>query len=288
MMSVPDSNHAPHPNGNARLISMRCHLGEPGTRYDLHGHPFDEFTLVTDGPAVIVYPMGERPIRPDTLLLYRRGERHGARCDSRPSPRFWVVHFLPGPVLERALDRLVRLDPAERIWELSAESAAMFRWFFLQMFKERTQAASHYRLAESSWLRLLLVLVQRWAEGRNSTPEIPGAINSDTMRLWHLVNALAGKPEEFVRQAHQLPNYDSLRHGFKRAFGCSPREMLSVLRIQHAKNLLLETPLSIKEVSARLGFHRQHEFCRTFHRAVGLAPSEWRKNPLNAFHEPQK
>jgi len=50
--------------------------------------------------------------------------------------------------------------------------------------------------------------------------------------------------------------------------------------MQHAQNLLLESGLSIKEIAARTGYARQHEFARAFRQRVGLTPSEWRRSPF--------
>lgn len=129
-------------------------------------------------------------------------------------------------------------------------------------------------------LQLLFIATQRWTLGQQAEPIIPTAAHPDIIKLWHLVNANVGEPCEFNQRIHSLPNYDSLRHGFKRAFGCSPRDMLLLLRLQHAKNLLLESALSIKEIAQRCGYQRQHEFARAFRQQTGVAPSEWRLQPL--------
>jgi transcriptional regulator GlxA family with amidase domain len=52
------------------------------------------------------------------------------------------------------------------------------------------------------------------------------------------------------------------------------------LRLQHAKNLLLESTMSIKEIAQRCGYHRQHEFARAFRQQTGVAPTTWRLQPL--------
>lgn len=135
-------------------------------------------------------------------------------------------------------------------------------------------------MAESAWLRLLLILVHRWSKGESVTNLPPAEIQPELVRLWHLINSSVGTPDEFVKQIHKIPNYDSLRHSFRKAFGCSPREMMQSLRIQQAKNLLLETSLSVKEISLRVGYVRQHEFTRAFHQQVGAAPSAWRADPI--------
>jgi transcriptional regulator GlxA family with amidase domain len=50
-------------------------------------------------------------------------------------------------------------------------------------------------------------------------------------------------------------------------------------RIQIAKHLLLKSPISIKQIADELGYVRQHEFSRAFHRETGASPRTWRENP---------
>jgi AraC-like DNA-binding protein len=269
-------------SANPQVISMRCLMAETDAVFDWHHHPFHEFTLVTDSDTTIGYAPGKMAVKENTLLMYRRGERHGAWCSGRQTPRFWVVHFTTGGELRPVLDRLRATDPKERVWQLSNAQVESFKWQFLQLLTEHTQERSRSLIAASAWLQLLLVTVQRWAEGEVGVSALPAGISSDVLRLWHLVNASLGRPDEFVKQVYLIPNYDSLRHAFKKAFGCSPREMMRRLRLQQAKNMLLETSLSIKEISSRLGYERQHEFTRSFHKEVGVAPSEWRANPFQS------
>ena len=64
------------------------------------------------------------------------------------------------------------------------------------------------------------------------------------------------------------------------ALGMSPRDMMLRLRLQHAKNLLLESSLTIKEIAERCGYVRQHEFARSFRQQTGVTPRAWRLQPL--------
>ena len=116
-----------------------------------------------------------------------------------------------------------------------ADQAKEFKWFFLQILTERTKRQEHNIIAESAWLRLLLILVHRWAEGETRANLPPAEIQPNMARLWHLVNSSVGSPTEFLKRIHQIPNYDSLRHAFRKAFGCSPRDLMQSLRIQQAK-----------------------------------------------------
>lgn len=268
-------------NARPQLVSLRTISARGGDTFEWHAHPFEEFTLVTDDACMIGYPPGWRPTAAGTLLHYRAGDKHGAAASLKQRPRFWVVHFTPAPALYESLPCFGHADPTRRVWALSAQQIETFRWLFLQLLNERSTGRSHYEPAASAWLQLMLVNVQRWSERLTGPVDgIPSHVNPDVLRLWHAVNEAVGTPNDELKTLYDAPNYDSARHGFRKAFGCSPREMLLRLRMEHAKNLLLETTLSIKEISERLGYLQPHDFNRLFHRYAGVAPSQWRSNPL--------
>lgn len=264
-----------------RLVSLRTIAVDDGGTFDWHTHAFEEFTLVTDDACLIGYPPGWRETTANTLLHYRRGERHGAWVSPRQRPRFWVVHFTADTDLGPTLTRLARPESEQRVWRLSPEQSENFQWLFLQMLSEHSSDRPHRESAASAWLQLLLVNVERWGgPAGDSLPAVPPRASPEVLRLWHLVNAAVTRPSEELQALYSSPNYDSARHAFRKTFGCSPRELLQRLRMAHAKNLLLESSLSIKEIAARVGYHQQHDFNRLFRRHAGVAPSRWRDNPL--------
>ncbi len=63
---------------------------------------------------------------------------------------------------------------------------------------------------------------------------------------------------------------------FRAEVGCSPREYLGQVRIQAAKNLLLESELTVAAIAARTGFPDPAYFTRFFRQEVGTSPSEFR------------
>ena len=49
------------------------------------------------------------------------------------------------------------------------------------------------------------------------------------------------------------------------------------LKIEKAKQLILENKLSVKEISAALSFNEPNYFTKTFKRVTGITPSTYRK-----------
>lgn len=75
------------------------------------------------------------------------------------------------------------------------------------------------------------------------------------------------RPESFIR-------------AFKKAFRVSPHSYLMEWRINEAKNLLLMSTLSIKEISVKVGFGNPAYFGMLFRRYTSMTPGEYRRRQV--------
>ena len=64
---------------------------------------------------------------------------------------------------------------------------------------------------------------------------------------------------------------------FRKYFDTTPRQYLLELRMRHAKRLLADEKLSVKEISARVGYDNALNFSTGFRKRFGISPSEYRK-----------
>lgn len=64
---------------------------------------------------------------------------------------------------------------------------------------------------------------------------------------------------------------------FKRNFQMTPIEYVTKLKLQHSKDLLLTTDLTVKVISETLGFFDCGYFCRVFKRYEHMTPLEYKK-----------
>ena len=64
---------------------------------------------------------------------------------------------------------------------------------------------------------------------------------------------------------------------FRHATGQTPREWLIALRIEHACKLLAQPSMSITKVGLAVGYATPSAFAASFHKRVGMTPSEFRR-----------
>jgi AraC family transcriptional regulator len=65
---------------------------------------------------------------------------------------------------------------------------------------------------------------------------------------------------------------------FKTSFGASTHQWLIQHRIDHAKQLMSGTNLTLVDVAVQSGFSDQAAFTHTFNQIVGLSPGRWRRH----------
>jgi hypothetical protein len=263
------------------VASASCGLTPLGSALDgHHEHPVDEICLVANQPTEIRHAGRWRQAAPGTCFLFRRGEQHGYRNPPQAEPHLWLVHFTPDPALYAACPRLDSADPEDRVWHLDADQQAAYQGLFQRLQAELAGIdRPGAQAAAAGWLRLLLISAARWHDPDAALPHPPVA-DPALANLWEVINDHIDRAGDFAGALkRRVPNYDSLRHRFRRVHGCPPRDLLLRLRMDRARGMLLESDLPVSEIAQRLGYTRLSEFTRAFTARVGKPPTEFRRNP---------
>ncbi len=265
-----------------RPLSWGCGLTARGGSLLGHVHDAnDEICLVANQATEIRHGGIWRQAVPGDVFLFRRGEVHGYRNARDQEPHLWLVHYEVDETLYRECPRLADPDPERRTWHLDAEQVSGYQALFTRLIAESMHPGRPgHEAALSGWLRLILISAARWDEPVAQDPPAVAA-DPEIANLWEIINEHLESPDADLTAAlaRRVPNYDSLRHRFKRLYGRAPRDLMAHMRIERAKHLLLETELPVGGIAEQLGYGRLAEFTRAFTRQVGRSPRDFRKNP---------
>ena len=197
-----------------------------------------------DGAPVEVHP-GEYYIQ--RSQLFQQGE---APSDS---PHYYYIHFhgewhpssgiqIHGNYPSELLPLLARMDELCRMGASRLSISAVF-YELLSLLPTFSGTAPHQQLAES--IRLAL--------HRSASQEV--------------------SLQKLSRQFHFSPNY--LIRVFRAAYGQTPYEYLTRLRLEKAEQLMRYSGLSIKAIAAECGFGSYVNLYKAFHKYRGMSPLEW-------------
>jgi AraC family transcriptional regulator, arabinose operon regulatory protein len=186
----------------------------------------------------------------------------------------WTIHWAhaAGAHLREYLDELGVSPQAPLVW--MGEDLELAR-----LFNEVVKALEHgasfpdVLLASSALAHLLAVVIRhRQERSRDASDAVQKVAQAIIYMSEHLDQPL--RVSALSALANLSPAHFAML--FKQQTGCSPRDYLHLLRIHRACQLLNTSPLSVKEVAARLGYQDQFHFSRQFKAFQGVSPSDYR------------
>ncbi|MFS0727449.1 AraC family transcriptional regulator [Paenibacillus sp. 1P07SE] len=113
---------------------------------------------------------------------------------------------------------------------------------------------------------------------RDSLPDVPKGIDPRIGKLCSYMQLNLDRKLTLPELAQYMYVSEShLRLLFRKTMGISPLSYLRQLRLQCAKDLLVHTSHSLKEIAQRSGFGTLNHFSRTFKTYEAISPMEYRK-----------
>lgn len=95
------------------------------------------------------------------------------------------------------------------------------------------------------------------------------------------VNDKPGKLSAFISGGMQM-SFSHISRIFSQLEGITIEKYLLLLRMERAKELLIQTELSASEIGDRLGYSSPQSFTTQFGKETGKTPGEYRLNPAPA------
>ncbi len=253
-----------------------------------HATDAHELVHVLHGQARIEFEQQSFDVGPQDTFIIPRGTNHrDVRVEGSGYRVLYVFFRWPGA------DELMRgIDPAA----LCAMPAKVKSQAHMQM---RAMEEEYLGEVPGARLRMRLILFETLLALirqsplllPNSKPDAAG-IGGDGDAKRKLARArrvrLAADARQYLEEHFDQPiGLDELaaRLGvspfhlcrtFTREFGTSMTDMLTLIRVERAKEMLDRGELSIKEVAGRSGFSDANYFAKVFRKVSGCSPSEYR------------
>ncbi len=222
----------------------------------------DEWLLMGFASAARVWVdgPGERPVAPDSLVLWRPQAAHRYGDPRRVWGHSWIM-FDGDHIRTRAaalgLPLEVPLGGAPTTW-LNACIQGLHDEIAAQGRPDPHILAAH--------LDILLRRVARVAVGGTAVP--PGLLAVRSRIEGHFTQAL--RLSDLARLAGcSVPH---LCAGFRRHFAVSPIDLAIRLRLDHARHLLCDSSMTVAAVAARVGYADYRHFTRLYRRRYGESP----------------
>jgi AraC family transcriptional regulator len=249
----------------------------PGTSFGPRVLLDYEFVWIVSGE--VRWNIGERAISVPTgsILLARPGMRDSFVWDPRRRTHHGYVHFGiedPGSAL-----------PPEADWPLSLsanERNALAPLLEHILWSLRNPDVVALALVEHSMRQALMMFVFR-AFGVGGE-ELPGehSVVAATLRClrraWSAGKLVPLEVAALARKAGVSEGH--FIRTLRAELGLTPHQLMLLIRLERAANLLSRTNLSVMNVADQCGFESPFHFSRRFSQAYGLGPREFRKRVL--------
>jgi len=247
--------------------TFRCRFHEDQYNYPAHIHQFAELVVVLEGEVVIVTNGREETARAGDMALIEPFAVHSFRTPK--TCKIWIAVF-SNTFLSDFSAELTR-ERARTVFTPTASLFAYIADHLVEPPHERTvreaQVALHAIFEEYK----RLAPSKTKSEYRHIVSSLFLYMNAhfrEELTLRSLANALGYSPGYISHALSTIPNMNF-------------NSLLSSLRVEYAKNLLLTCDWSVLDIALESGFSNERSFHRSFQKLVGTSPLAYKKAQQN-------
>lgn len=213
--------------------------------------------------------LGRKKILPGSIMLLFPGEWHRYRPRRAIGwDEYWISFC------GRHIDELVEhgfIAPEQAVLQTGVDDAILHPYLTV-IDRVRTEPIGYQQLIAVNVLEILAASLAAVRRQRSSS-----RAESVVREAKVLLEQQAAEVANIDRLAARFQLSEKhFRRVFKDHTGLSPYQYYLQIRVHRAKEMLLGTTLSIKEIAASLHFENPFHFSNVFKQKTGMSPSRWR------------
>ena len=250
--------------GINNIFNIDCGSLRKNGRIDYH------ILYVSEGLCTVTLNGENVTVSKGGIILYRPYERQEYLYSAKAKSVSYYIHFT-GTGCAHILNNLKIYDITTAYIGKNIE----FEEIFKKMLDEYSIKPYAYKEYCSSLLLQLLTIISRTLKmSNNSIGTVDETRIANSCREIHKnLNTIT---IEKLCQTCGL-SVGRFSHIFKKVTGMAPHEYICHMRINRAKELLVNTDLPIGLISKELGYSEQNYFSRIFKKMTGISPTDYRK-----------
>lgn len=272
---------------------LAAKLEDPQESIQPHLHDFVELVCVLQGTGVHVTDLGSRTISEGDVFIIPRGGIHSYSdvCRLVLANILFDPDKLPMPHLDMPpVQYQAFIKPKKEFFSeenpypcihFSPETFDMIRRLVLELIRESSANAPGRRFC---LMGLLMVILTRLAREYSVQP---ANVQIEINGICNVISYINAHCAEKIRFSTLLTRFgmsgSSFLRKFKSATGSTPAEYMTMIRIEKAVRLLVNTDKTDAEIAILCGFREESYMSRCFRRKLGQPPGAlrrmWRKNP---------
>jgi AraC-like DNA-binding protein len=237
-----------------------------------------QINYITEGSGTFETSEGKFQVVPGSILILRPGVWHRYKPD--PSTG-WNEHYIGfnGEFCRNLFNEGFFQQNKPVVYVGFQESLLQIFLEIIQLVKDEKTGHQQVCAANSilALSKILSVVRNQEFAGKNIERTIRKACMYFRENLNTNVNI-----EQLAKELNV--GYSYFRQMFRKYTGISPTQYHLSLRIQKAKDLLVSTDQSFKEIAIDLGFESYFYFSRIFKDKTGKSPMEFRKEHLHSVN----
>lgn len=192
---------------------------------------------------------------------------------------------LEGDVLPKPLQELMQGNLAKRFHQPLGKITPAMNQVVQQILHCPYQGVTQQLYLESKALELFTLQFAHWAERYRQSAQVVNLHPNDIERLYHAREIILNNfnnPPSLIEIARQVGLNDyKLKQGFRQVFGTTLFGYLHDYRMQQARQLLLNSHLSIAGIAAMVGYRNPEAFSTAFRRKFTVSPKAYQLGKFN-------
>lgn len=254
---------------------------------ELHNHTFFQLFAFSEGHGSIMIENDTFPVFPQQIYLIQPQQFHSIHVESNQVLHILDIKFsIQNPMLFEDLIKIpMPFIPNNYSW---------FIHIFERIIRESAAQMKYYHSLICNHLFEMLVTLIR-ETSKNTESALPFRyMDNPLINTYHGID-VPGLLEYINFNYSRIISLDDLASAahasktmlttmFKELFSTTPIRYVNAIRMQKAKELLVNTDISVGEIAELVGFQSIHYFSRFFKSKENCAPIEYRiRNSKNQF-----